>query len=147
MPRLELRLVAIHPDRRAGLAFLKLPSLVFFALVLPAFSSVLYAKYRGKREYDAYCTHYGRQFHRRWLLHPEVSDALGRPDVQALSDLTNVYRSTVDRLSRLLFETRELLGLLALALVPLAPLLLAEVHLPQLLRNLFGLAIGKLASP
>jgi hypothetical protein len=47
LSRLDLDLVSTHPDRRGGIAFLRLPSLGYCTLLLFAISSVVCAEWRG----------------------------------------------------------------------------------------------------
>jgi hypothetical protein len=53
LSRIDLDLVAPHPDRRGGIGFLRLPSIGYCAMLLFAISSVLCAEWRPRFTIDA----------------------------------------------------------------------------------------------
>ena len=54
LSRMELALVPAHPDRRAGVQFLSLPSFDYCAMMLFAVSSVLCAEWRGTLTFETF---------------------------------------------------------------------------------------------
>jgi hypothetical protein len=109
------------------------PLLVLFALVgtliafgpLLAFAPQLYrARKRGLLELDGYASRCGRRL-RAALLDPNGSE--GRETIQVMANTEQTYRETVTQLSVFLFQRKDLIVLLAAALLPLIPTILRQV--------------------
>jgi hypothetical protein len=94
-------------------------------------------------QYGGLAVDYGRQFHRKWIRSTR-EDMLGSSDFQSLADLGNTYRETVDRIGLWLFGARDVLILLVAALLPVVPLALTAMPLPELLKRLAQLTLGHL---
>jgi hypothetical protein len=186
LSRFDLALVPTHPDRRAGISFLRLPSLGYCATFLFAVSSVLCAEWshkfafgasletfkpflalfavagfviafgplllfspqlwrarrRGQIELTNLATETGRRFHRTWLegRWPHT-EPLTPEETQPLSDLTQIYRGTIDQLRFTMVDLRDLLVLLLSTLAPILPLMLAKIP-AEGWKDLVGLVTG-----
>jgi hypothetical protein len=187
LSRLRLRLLPAHADRRGGIAFLKLPSLSYGAVLLLALSSalcggwatqmILYgtkvdairplfiafilvgtliafaplvlfvpmlfrARRQGRAAYGTLMTDYARQFQERWIERKAPADLLGTADIQSLADLSSVQRENVEKMQVALFEIRDVVVLLVVALVPAIPLLLSQLPAREVLKRLLHLLTG-----
>jgi len=185
LSRIDLDLVASHPDRRGGISFIRLPSIGYCTVLLFAISSVLCAEWGGKftfgatvasftpllilfaivgtliafgplllftpmlfkarkrgiAEFDDLAEDYGRHFRQRWIEARDRKDPLALADPRPLHDMVVIYRETVDRISYLLFDLRDMIGLLVATIVPVLPVML--VHIPREdWRELLGLMTG-----
>jgi hypothetical protein len=185
---LDVRPVALHPDRRGGLAFLAEPVLGFaivamsvdcavagawggrimhyrvppqsyavpFAEIalgglvvalgpLCVFSRSMWrARFAADRQYDLLALRYARAFHHRWVDPGSSEDILGSPDIQSMADLANTL-AIVRGMHIVPFGLREIAALLIALAVPMIPLLLAAVPLPELFRriaNVFLAVVG-----
>jgi hypothetical protein len=112
------------------------PLLFLFAVVgmfialgpLLVFAPQLYrARRRGVIEYSGLAADYARLFRRRWIEEEQRKELLRTNHTQALADLTQVYRETVDRFYPVLFDKRDLLVMLIATLLPLVSVMLAHV--------------------
>jgi hypothetical protein len=137
-------------DGRAMLADFGAPLALFFAIVLTlvlapllAFTPQLArAHLLGTREYGRLAADFARVFRRRWL-HRRAVASSGSPDFEAMANLGAVY-DRVASIRLVPFPPRAAFQLAAWTLVPMAPLLLLEVPLAELLRMLGGVLVGKL---
>ena len=186
LARTPLALVATHADRHGGIAFLRMPSMVYGALLLLATSAVLCASWAtqmttrnlrvatfrspffifvvagvvvvlapllmfspqlwktrvaGLRRYGGLVTDYVRQFQTRWV-DGERASLLGTPDVQSLADITTAYQQSVAVVGTTLFGKRDVVVLVAAALVPAAALLLVERPAHEVLKRVAGMLLG-----
>jgi hypothetical protein len=118
------------------IGFVVVSCLVMLAPLLFFNRRLLRAKDEGLLEYGAFGVSYTQAFHRKWIEHsvPGV-EALGSQDIQALSDFDNAF-SVVHAMKVSLLGGRVLVPFGLAAVVPMAPLLLAEVPLDQILRTL-----------
>ena len=113
-----------------------------FALTpLLVFSGQLAATKRaGMREYGTLAERYVRAFDSKWLRGGAPADEalLGSADIQSLADLSNSFE--VVRTMRLAPITRDdVVRLVIVTLVPVAPLLLTMMPLDELVRRLIGI--------
>ena len=95
------------------------------------------AKWRGLREYGTLAGSYVREFDAKWLRRPPPANEtfVGSADIQSLADLGNSYE--VVRTMRIAPITNlAVLGVVAAALLPIAPLLLTVMPLEELLKKL-----------
>jgi len=99
-------------------------------------------QFEGRDQYGALATDYTRQFHARWIEGRERDGLLGSADIQSLADLANSY-NVIDRMRFLPFGARAFVAVAAAALLPMLPVALLGVPLPQLLLKLGGALIGK----
>lgn len=183
--RIDLDLVASHPDRCGGISFLRLPSVGYCAALLFAISSVVCAEWhtkftttatlstftplllafalvgsfvafgpllfffprllRARRdgifEFGGLAVDAGRCFRRRHARDPDkpLSDC----EIAPLVNVSEAFREEVDRLRPLLFDTRDLIFLLAATVTPLLPLMLLRVPNEDW-RELVGMLSGGL---
>lgn len=99
-------------------------------------------KIAGQREYGSLATDYTRLFEARWIARRDRDDVLGSADIQSLADLGNGY-GVVDRMRLVPFSPRTVMLVAAAALVPLIPVALLGIPLPELLKKLGGAFLGK----
>ena len=95
------------------------------------------AKWRGLREYGTLAGSYVREFDAKWLRRPPPANEsfVGSADIQSLADLGNSYE--VVRSMRIAPITNlAVFGVVAAALLPIAPLLLTVMPLEELLKKL-----------
>jgi hypothetical protein len=91
------------------------------------------------REYGTLAERYVRAFDSKWLRGGAPADEalLGSADIQSLADLSNGF--DVVRTMRLAPVTRDdVVRLVIVTLVPVAPLLLTMMPLEELVRRLIG---------
>jgi hypothetical protein len=92
---------------------------------LVLFAPQLYRARRvGLLEVGSIATERGRHFRNTWI---ERSRDGTRVDLQALASIEQTYRETVKRVSLFLIDKRDLITLLAVALLPVVPVILANV--------------------
>ena len=133
---------ATLPQFRVEIA--TLVALILFAVAGPllVFVPVLArAKRVGLREYGSLAQRYVHDFERKWL-RGTVSPAeplLGSSDLQSLADLGNSFE-IVRGMRSVPFSKEAFLQLVALALLPLVPLLLTMISLEELLGRLLKVA-------
>ena len=97
---------------------------------------------RGPLEYGSLAADYTRLFEERWIARRERDDVLGSADIQSLADLANGY-SVVDRMRLVPFSLRTVMLIAAAALLPMIPVALLGMPLPELLLKLAGALLGK----
>jgi hypothetical protein len=99
---------------------------------------LLVTKREGLHKYGTLATAYTGAFQRKWVLgeNPQHEALLGTGDIQSLADLGNSY-AIIAKMGALPVDLRSILHLLAAALLPMAPLLLAVMPLKDLLKLLF----------
>ena len=114
--------------------------LCFALMPILVFSGQLAATKRaGMREYGTLAERYVRAFDTKWLRGgaPPDEALLGSADIQSLADLSNSFE--VVRTMRLAPITRDdVIRLVIVTLVPVAPLLLTMMPLDELVRRLIG---------
>lgn len=109
---------------------------------LLVFSGTLWrCRFDAILQYGRLATDYTRRFQRRWIERHDREDLLGTPDLQSLADLATSY--DVIRQMRLVpVDLRVLLVLAAATLAPMVPLVLLEVPLLELLKNMGAVVLG-----
>jgi hypothetical protein len=156
LSRMDLRLVATHPDLHGGLGFLGLAPVAFIpiaaaisiALVVLFFKielgplcffiwklSVL--RQKAILEYGVLAQVQTTDFHSKWISHredrwKELSEV---PNVTMLADFDFVY-SNIKRMQPLPVDRNTLIGLALAVLVPLLPAVLAEIPLRVLMKEI-----------
>jgi hypothetical protein len=129
---------------------LKAQALVFVvAGVILAFGPLLVftgqlwdGQIRGRYQYGSLATDYTRQFQARWFERDERNDVLGTADIQSLADLANGY-AVVAKMRVVPFGPRAVIAVAAAALLPMVPVALLGIPLPELLGKLGGAFLGK----
>jgi hypothetical protein len=114
------------------LCFALMPILVFSG-------QLAVTKRAGMREYGTLAERYVRAFDTKWLRGgvPPDEALVGSADIQSLADLSNSFE--VVRTMRLAPISRDdVVRLVIVTLVPVAPLLLTMMPLDELLRRLIG---------
>ena len=113
-----------------ALTFVLAPLLVFS----PQLGRV---KRAGGREYGRLAQRYVREFDRKWLRGGAAPDELllGSSDIQSLADMGNSY-GVIREMRWLPFNTKTVLQLGVMAIVPVLPLMLTMIPLDQLLDRL-----------
>jgi hypothetical protein len=91
----------------------------------------------GLREYGTLAQRYVRAFDDKWLRHaaPEGEPLIGSADIQSLADLDNAF-AVVHTMRVVPFTMNTVVELVAITLLPVAPLLLTMVPLDKLLLHL-----------
>ena len=114
------------------LLVLTLLPLLFFAGPLAV------ARRKGLKEYGTLAQRYVQAFRGRWVspVMQEGEAILGSADVQSLADLSTAY-TVVREMQTIPVSLRQALQLLAVAAVPLAPLLLTQFSLATLIEKGF----------
>jgi hypothetical protein len=100
------------------------------------------AKRTGRREYGTLAEHYVQEFDTKWLrgAAPANESLVGSADIQSLADLSNSYE--VVRTMRIAPVTRDaVVGVAAMTLAPVAPLLITMMPMEQLLKKLFAILL------
>ena len=99
------------------------------------------AKQAGLLKYGTLGERYVREFDAKWLEGGAPADEalVGSADIQSLADLSNSYE-VVRSMRFAPITNHAVLRLVAVTLVPIAPLLLAMIPLNELLEKLLGLA-------
>jgi hypothetical protein len=92
------------------------------------------ARRRGIEEYGNLGQRYAREFNRKWLRGggPADEPLLGSADIQSLADLRNGFQ-VVEGIGMAPFGMKNVLTLVAITLVPVAPLLLTTFSVEQIL--------------
>jgi hypothetical protein len=98
------------------------------------------ARLLGRRAHSLFSLDYARRFEHKWM-GDERLDPLGSPDIQSLADMQNSY-NVVSAMLVWPFGPRHLIVLAVALVVPMVPLMLTQVPLIQLVRELGGIAIG-----
>jgi hypothetical protein len=100
------------------------------------------AKRRGLDEFALLGQRYVREFDRKWLRGGAPADEplIGSGDIQSLADLSNAF-GVVDKMRPVPFTLRTVVFLVAMALVPVSPLLLTMIPLADLVRRLLKVVI------
>ncbi len=113
-----------------GAIFMMSPLLVFNR-------QLLRTKDAGLMDYGAFAYEYARAFRRKWVEKPgdAGAEALGSSDIQSLADIGNAFQ-VVKRMRITMWERRVLVPFGLGALLPMAPLLLAEVPLSAVAKAL-----------
>ena len=126
----------------------ELIAVVLFLLLLVLAPLLLFvpdlaaAKRIGLREYGTLAQKYVREFDSKWLRggSPAGEPLLGSSDIQSLADMGNCFEFV--RSIKILPVTREgLVALVAITLVPVAPLLLTMVPLDELINRLLKVVL------
>jgi hypothetical protein len=112
-------------------------ALLVFAMLGPMFvftPRLRAARRRGIEEYGKLGQRYAREFNRKWLRGggPADEPLLGSADIQSLADLRNGFQ-VVDGIRMAPFDMKNVLTLVAITLVPVAPLLLTTFSAEQIL--------------
>lgn len=99
--------------------------------------SLSLARRKGAREYGLLANRYVFGFEDKWTRasEPETSKLLGTADIQAMSDMANVY-SNVRRMRIVPFGKDDILRLAAATTAPLLPLALTVISVGELLKLL-----------
>jgi hypothetical protein len=103
-------------------------------------SQMAVAKRVVLREYGLVAAHYASEFRQKWLRAPQATseELLGSGDFQSLADLGNSY-AVVREMGFLPFGRSDLVRLLVLLVLPLAPLVLTMIPFDVLLQQLVKL--------
>jgi hypothetical protein len=130
-------------DLKAQAAVFIVASVAMALGPLLVFSPKLWrCKIAGEHDYGSLATDYTRQFEARWIARSDRDDVLGSADIQSLADLANGY-AVVDKMRLVPFGPKTVVAVAAAALVPLVPVALLGIPLPELLAKLGGAFLGK----
>ena len=92
------------------------------------------ARRNGMEQYGGLGQRYAREFHRKWIRGERPADEalLGSADIQSWADLHNGF-GVIQNIRLLPFSVKNLTSLVALVLLPVAPLLLTVLSVEQLI--------------
>jgi hypothetical protein len=116
--------------------------LLAFAPLLCFLPRLVLERLRARNQYGSLASDYARSFHAGWITSRSRGEMLGNQDFQSMNDLSQTFRRDVLPIRPLLFGVRDLVQLAVAALLPLAPLLLAEVPAQQLFTTFARVALG-----
>ena len=120
-------------------AFVVLAWLAFQGPLLVFLPALIAAKLRGFRQYDDLAYRYSRSFDDKWIQPERPRDELlGSADIQSLADLGNSY-GFVTRMRPVPIDIRQVVTLVASALVPMVPLLATAIPLQVILSKLLNI--------
>lgn len=158
LARTPLALVATHADRHGGIAFLRMPSVVYGASLMLATSAVLCGGWAteftpqlwrtrvvGLRRFGGLVTDYSRRFQARWVDDGDRAALLGTPDIQSLADITSAYQHSVAEVGTLLFGKRDLVVVAAAALLPAVPLLFLQGPAHEVVKHVARMLLGAMS--
>ena len=129
----------LHPM----IAFALLGVLLAFAPLLAFTPRLFLGARRGLVEYGGLATDYVRRFQAHWSPPSQRADLLGTSEIQSLNDLGGEYREVIEKSVALIFSPRDVILLVIVMALPLAPLSLMIVPVDQLLKKIVQLLIGK----
>jgi hypothetical protein len=121
--------------------FLLIGAVLAFAPLLAFVPQLMEARRRGRREFGALVTDYGRAFGERWM-GGDQRGLLGTPDIQSLADLSDSYRQNVEGMVPFLFTGRDAVALFVISQLPAIPLLLTQQSAHEVLTRLLRLVTG-----
>jgi hypothetical protein len=96
----------------------------------------------GIRQYDTLALDYARLFHHKWVGSGDTTDLLGSADIQSMADMSNSYE-VVKKMKAVPIELGVVLVVFVAMVIPMIPLFLMQVPLPELLRNLSSSMMGR----
>lgn len=127
-------------------AFVLLLFLVGFGLALAPMllflPRLINERLAAREQYGGLATDYARDFHAGWITRRSRGELLGNSDFQSMNDLSQTFRNNVEEIHPFLFGRRDLALLAVATLLPLVPLLLAQMPLPKLLATFAHVALG-----
>jgi hypothetical protein len=136
----RLAVTALYPS----LTLLLLVDAALFLAPLLVFTDKLWAgRTRGVGRYMGLATRYVTEFEAKWLRDDVPTDPalLGSPDLQSLADLANAV-SVVKGMRWVTIGPRLLIMMTLAAAVPLAPLLLFQYPIAELMQKFFSRLLG-----
>jgi hypothetical protein len=112
-------------------------ALLVFAILVPMFvftPRLRQARRKGMEEYGSLGQRYASEFRRKWMhgAPPATEPLLGSADIQSLADLRNGYLVVKD-IQMAPFDTKNVLTLAVITVLPIAPLLLTMLSVEQIL--------------
>jgi hypothetical protein len=123
-------------------SFVLIGSVIAIGPLLAFVPRLFDARRLGRIAYGALMSDYARQFQERWIKSAPRAELLGNADMQSLADLSSAYRENVDGMQLVLFQIRDCIVLLVMALIPAVPILLSQVPAREVLKRLLQLATG-----
>ena len=99
------------------------------------------ARRLGLREYGVVAMNYVTAFRQKWITPPteEKEPLLGTSDIQSLADLTNSFE-VVQEMNLLPFNTKSVLRLAIILVLPILPLLLTMIPLSEIIDRVLKMA-------
>ena len=183
LSRLNLQLVATHPDHHGGLGFLgltpvaaaptalaasatigsfwrlqvlqhhahlmdyKVQAIVLLAVILIIFMGPLVffvprlgrLRQQGILEYGTLAQMHSKDFHQKWVEHRagREEDFLAAPEVSTLTDFASSY-DNIQHMQPFPFDRGAFVGLALAVALPMAPVILAEIPLSEVLKALLS---------
>lgn len=111
--------------------------LVVFVPLLVFVTKLAAAKRTGMREYGILAQSYMREFDNKWLRGDALGgeSLIGSDDIQSLADMDHSF-SVVKQMKPVPFSTKNVLQLVVITVLPVAPLLLTMIPLEELMVRL-----------
>jgi hypothetical protein len=109
-------------------AYLVMVLLVSLGPLLMFMPLLIEAKIRGIHQYNTLVVTHNRMFDGKWVQNdnPEGEVVLGTPDISSLADLGSAFE-VLKSMRSVLFERKDVLFFIAVALMPMTPLLLTVI--------------------
>lgn len=128
--------------KRSVAALVVLLTAVQFLPLLPFVRPLARANYRGLLEHGALISRHHRAFEAKWVHGPPPPDSelLGMPEAGSLADLPTGYEAA-QRMHFVPVDRRLFLAFLSAAALPFSPLVLTQVSLAEVGRQLLHLAL------
>lgn len=133
---------ALGDFRNLFVAVVAVGELLAFGPLLVFTPRLFLAGRSGLVDYGALATDYVRRFRGRWIGTAPRDDLLGTADLQALNDLGGAFRESVQRTSVMVFDARELVGLVVIMFLPVLPLLFAALPAQEVVQRVGKLLLG-----
>lgn len=100
---------------------------------------LLRTKRKGIEEYGALAARYAREFDDKWMRGEDCKEALvGSADIQSLADMAGSY-DIVQSMRSVAITPQTIIAFAVVTLIPVAPLLLTLMSLPEILKKLAGI--------
>jgi hypothetical protein len=131
------------PYFAGSIAIFVFAAVLFILLPLFVFTPILFVtKLSGLAKYGSLATEYTKSFHQKWIVdrRKQEEELLGTGDIQSLADLGNSF-SFVEKMKLLPVASRTPIHLALACVIPMAPLLLTEMPLKQILELLFKIVM------
>ena len=96
----------------------------------------------GLREYGVVAMNYVTAFRQKWIASTteEKEPLLGTGDIQSLADLANSFE-VVQEMNLLPFNTKSVLRLAIILVLPISPLVLTMIPLSEIIDRLLKMAV------
>jgi hypothetical protein len=131
---------SINDFSKSFIAYLILALLFSFGPLLVFSGKLNRLRMSGLRDYGALASRQAHLFDNKWIksAEPEGISILGNPDLGSLCDMNNSYKA-VSKMKLAPLDLRAIVAITVAALIPIAPLILMEFPLKEVLKALVGI--------